>query len=151
MTWIYENEPVTEVDPKYIGFIYRITNLIDGRMYIGKKKSTFKKTSIKTVKLKNGEKRKKKIRSLVPSDWDTYYGSSEELKKDVETLGKENFKREITRWCRTLTELTYFEAREQFVSDCLLYPDKFYNAWISCRTRRDHLLKYAQNESCIKI
>jgi hypothetical protein len=144
MTWIYENEPVSEVDPQYIGFIYCITNLLDGRRYIGKKKSTFKKTSIKTIKLKNGEKRKKKIRSLVPSDWDTYYGSSEELKKDVETLGKENFKREITRWCRTLSELTYFEAREQFVTDCLLYPDKFYNAWISCRTRRDHLLKFTQ-------
>jgi hypothetical protein len=151
MTWIYNNDLVNEPPADAIGFIYVISNLIDGRRYIGKKILKFKKTSIKTVKLKNGEKRKKKIRSTVPSDWDTYYGSSEELKKDVETLGKENFKREITKWCRTLSELTYYESREQFVTDCLLHPDKFYNAWISCRTRRDHLLKYTQNESCVKI
>lgn len=152
MTWFYENEPVDEIDPSYIGFTYCITNLIDGRRYIGKKKATFKKTSVRTIKIKStGLKKKKKIRTQVDSDWRDYYGSSEELKADVEKLGKENFKREILRWCRSLSELSYYEAREQFVTDCLLYPDKFYNAWISCRTRRDHLRKYTQNESCVKI
>jgi len=93
------------------------------------------------VTLKNGTKKKKKIHSNVTSDWDTYYGSSEELKNDVKTLGPDKFKREILRFCTSLTSLTYFEAKAQFDSDCLLYPDKFYNAWIMCRTRRDHLLK----------
>ena len=141
MTWFYKNEPVNEVDPLFIGFVYVISNVIDGRKYFGKKKLTFAKTSIRTVKLKNGTKKKKKIRSNVPSDWDTYYGSSEELKADVVKFGKENFTREILRFCKTLTELAYYEAKIQFETDCLLYPDKYYNAWIMCRTRRDHLLK----------
>lgn len=145
--WVYKDEPVEEVDPSFIGFVYCISNVIDGRKYFGKKKLIFKKTSIKTVKLKNGTKKKKKIRSNVPSDWDTYYGSSEELKADIVKLGKENFTREILRFCRTLTELGYYESKIQFETDCLLYPDKYYNAWISSRVRRDHLLKFTQNTS----
>lgn len=139
--WIFENNPITEIDPRFIGFVYCITNLLDGRRYIGKKKSTFVKTTIKTVKLKSGEKRKKKIRSTVDSDWREYYGSSEELKADVEKLGKENFKREILKFCTTLTDLSYTELKYQINLDVLLYPDKFYNSWIMARIRRSHLIK----------
>ena len=140
--WTYKNEPIYEVDPSYIGFIYCISNLLDGRKYIGKKKLIFNKTSIKTVKLKNGTKKKKKIRSTVPSDWDTYYGSSEELKADVQKLGKENFTREILRFCTTLTELSYYEAKEQFATDCLLKPTEYYNGWVMVRVRRAHMTKF---------
>lgn len=143
--WIYKDKPVDEVDPSFIGFVYCITNNLDGRKYFGKKGLKFKKTSIRTVKLKNGTKKKKKIRSNVPSDWDTYYGSSEELKADVVKLGKENFTREILRFCKTLSECSYYESKIQFETDCLLYPDKYYNAWISSRVRRDHLLKFTHN------
>lgn len=145
--WTYNGIAVTEFDSAVVGFIYVITNLIDGRKYIGKKKTFFTKTSIKTVTLKNLTKKKKKIKSQVPSDWPAYYGSSLELKKDVELLGVENFTREVTVLCYSLSEMTYFEAREQFVSDCLLYPDKFYNAWIMCRIRRDHLIKTIHKEA----
>lgn len=139
--WIYQGNPVIEIDDSITGFIYVITNNIDGRKYFGKKQSKFKKTSIKTVTLKNGTKKKKKIRTLIDSDWMTYFGSSEELKKDVETLGVVNFSREILQFCYSLTELSYYEAKIQFVTDCLLHPDKYYNSWVSVRTRRDHLLK----------
>lgn len=138
--WIYKNEPINDIDSSFIGFVYQITNLIDGRIYYGKKKTTFRKTSIKTVKLKNGEKRKKKIRSNVPSDWDTYYGSSTELQADVEKLGKENFTREILRFCTTLSELSYYEIRIQLLNDVLLYPNKYYNAYVGCRINRMHML-----------
>jgi hypothetical protein len=141
LQWIYNNNPITEFEPSVIGFIYVITNNIDGRKYIGKKKAFFTKTSIKTVTLKNLTKKKKKIKSQVPSDWMVYYGSSIELKSDVEKLGAENFSREIVKLCYTLTEMTYFESKWQFDTDCLLYPEKFYNSWIMCRVRRDHLLK----------
>lgn len=137
--WIYQNQPIYEIDPSYIGFTYCIYNLLDGRRYFGKKKAIFKKTSIKTVTLKNGTKKKKKIRSNITSDWDTYYGSSDELKADVEKLGKENFKREIIRFCTTLTELSYYEAKLQLETDCLLDPTKYYNKWISFRCRSDHM------------
>ena len=139
--WTYNNEPMTEIEPSVIGFIYIINQISTGKKYIGKKHTFFKKTSIKTVTLKSGEKRKKKIRSLVPSDWVTYYGSSESLKLEIEKCGKEDFTREIIRLCSTESSLTYYEAREQFVSDCLLKPDEFFNSWIMCRVRRDHLIK----------
>ena len=74
-----------------MGFVYCITNTITGKMYIGKKLAKFSKTKIKTVTLKNGKKKKKKIRSKTDSDWQEYYGSNLELNKDVEQLGKENF------------------------------------------------------------
>jgi len=142
MTWFHNNEPIDEIDPSFVGFTYCITNLLDSRKYYGKKKSTFKKTSVKTVKVKStGLKKKKKTRTLVDSDWRDYYGSSEELKADVEKLGKENFKREILRFCSSLSELTYFEAKIQFETDCLLDSSKFYNRWIMCRVRADHLSK----------
>ena len=139
--WQYQNEIITDIPEKAVGFVYRITNLLDLREYYGKKKATFKKTAIKTVTLKSGIKKKKKIRSEVQSDWDSYYGSSEELKTDVEKLGRENFKREILKFCYTLSEMSYYEAKVQFDTDCLLKPDKFYNSWISVRIRRAHMIK----------
>ena len=139
--WLFEDQPVLEIDPAAVGFVYIITNLIDGRKYYGKKNCWFKKTNIKTVTLKSGIKKKKKIRSLIPSDWPEYYGSSEELKKDVAALGKENFKREILQYCKSLSEMTYYEAKIQFTTDALLHPSLYYNSWIMARVRRDHLLK----------
>jgi hypothetical protein len=139
--WLMNEIPVTELDTSVLGFIYVITNLIDGRKYFGKKKSVFTKTSIKTITLKSGLKRKKKVKTLVPSDWLTYYGSSDELKSDVEKLGVENFKREILKFCYSLSELSYYEIKYQLEYDVLLHPDKFYNAWVTCRIRRDHLIK----------
>ena len=140
--WVYQGNPITEIEPSVVGFVYSITNLIDGRIYFGKKQAFFKKTSLKTVLIKStGLKTKKKIRSMVPSDWLDYYGSSESLKKDVELLGKESFSREILMFCYSLSELSYREAKIQFETDALLFPDKYYNSWIMVRTRRDHLLK----------
>lgn len=139
--WLYQGSPVKEIESSFTGFIYVITNLIDGRKYFGKKNAFFKKTSIKVVTLKTGVKRKKKIRSMIPSDWATYYGSSVELLKDIELLGKDKFSREILTFCTSLSDMSYQEAKIQFSTDALLYPDKFYNSWIMCRVRRDHLIK----------
>lgn len=141
MSWFYNGTEIDTLPEDIIGFIYIITNNTDGRKYIGKKKSAFKKTSIRTVTLKNGTKKKKKIRSMVESDWKTYFGSSEELKKDVETLGVENFHREIVKFCYSLSELTYYEAKYQFETDCLLHPELWYNSWIAARVRRDHMIR----------
>jgi hypothetical protein len=140
--WLYNNQIVENIDPIYVGFVYVITNLLDGRKYYWKKKSSFKKTSIKTVVVKStGLKKKKKIRTLIDSDWRDYYGSSDELKADVEKLGKENFSREILKFCESLTELSYYEAKIQFETDCLLNPNKFYNRWVMVRVRSAHLSK----------
>ena len=88
MTWLYNNQPVETLPEDCVGFVYLITNITNNRKYIGKKLAKFSKTTQKTVKLKNGNKKKKKIRTKVDSDWRDYYGSSPELTKDVELLGK---------------------------------------------------------------
>ena len=119
-----------------MGFVYLITNKISNRKYIGKKLSKFSKTTYKTVKLKNGTKKRKKIKSKIESDWQTYYGSNLELQKDVIALGAENFTREILKYCKSKTELSYYEAKYQFDNDVLLDEDKWYNGWISVKVRR---------------
>lgn len=140
MSWIYLGEAIEEIDPKYLGFVYIITELSSGKKYIGKKKAFFKKTSQKTVKLKNGNKKVKKIKSLVPSDWKTYYGSSEALLEAIELTGKENYHREIITLCETESLLSYEEAKLQFETDCLRKPDEYFNSWIMVRVRRSNLI-----------
>jgi len=140
MSWYYENQLVEELPEDCIGFVYLITNLTDNRKYIGKKLAKFSKTTYKTVKLKNGNKKKKKIRGKKESDWRSYYGSNTELKKDVELLGTENFRREILYYCKSKAECSYIEAREQFNRKVLESRD-YYNGQISVRVHGSHILK----------
>jgi hypothetical protein len=123
-----------------VGFVYLITNNLTGRKYIGKKLSKFSKTTYKTVKLKNGTKKKKKIRSKIDSDWQEYYGSSPNLTADVEKLGKENFTRQILHYCKSKAETSYIEAREQFDRK-VLETDEYYNGHIQVRVHGSHILK----------
>jgi hypothetical protein len=136
--WTYQDQIVEELPEDCVGFVYNITNLISGRQYIGKKLSKFSKTSYKTVTLKNGTKKKKKIRSKIDSDWMTYYGSSIELNKDVESLGKNSFKREILYYCNSKALCSYIEAREQFTRK-VLETDDYYNGQISVRVHGSHI------------
>jgi len=99
----------------------------------------FSKTSYKTVKLKNGTKKKKKIRSKIDSDWMDYYGSSDELNKDILTLGKENFTREILHYCKSKAHTSYLEAKEQFDRKVLESND-YYNGQISVRVHGSHII-----------
>jgi hypothetical protein len=138
MSWYYQNTIVEEINEEFIGFVYCITNNITGRKYIGKKLAKFSKTTYKTVRLKNGNKKKKKIRSKIDSDWREYYGSNDQLNKDVEQLGAENFKREIIYYCTSKAECSYIEAREQF-SRRVLESDDYYNGQISVRVHGSHI------------
>ena len=140
MTWTYNNQPVEELPEDCVGFVYLITNITNERKYIGKKLAKFSKTTYKTVKLKNGTKKKKKIRTKVDSDWRDYYGSSPNLQTDIDTLGKENFTREILFYCTSKAECSYVEAREQF-SRKVLESDEYYNGHIQVRVHGSHILK----------
>jgi len=139
MTWLFEGTSVDSLPEDCIGFVYIITNTITGRKYIGKKLAKFSKTSYKTVKLKNGTKKKKKIRSKINSDWMDYYGSSDELNKDILTLGKENFTREILHYCKSKAHTSYLEAKEQFDRKVLESAD-YYNGQISVRVHGSHII-----------
>lgn len=140
MIWTYKNQPVNDPPEDAVGFVYIIENLINGRKYIGKKLLAFSKTTYKTITLKNGTKKKKKIKSKIPSDWQEYYGSSIELNKDIETLGKENFRREILYFCKSKAECSYIEAKLQFENKVLESTD-WYNNNIQVRVHGSHILK----------
>jgi hypothetical protein len=138
MTWLFENSPVETLPDDCVGFVYLITNLTTGRRYIGKKLAKFAKTTYKTVKLKNGTKRKKKIRSKIDSDWQSYYGSNAELNADVAKLGVDNFTREILYYCGSKAECSYIEAKLQFEYR-VLESDLYYNGQISVRVHGSHI------------
>jgi len=139
MTWTFQDQLVEQLPDDCVGFVYLITNLTNQRKYIGKKLAKFSKTTYKTVKLKNGSKKKKKIRSKIDSDWQDYYGSSPELTKDVELHGKDNFKREILYYCKSKSECSYIEAREQF-SRRVLESKDWYNGHIQVRVHGSHII-----------
>ena len=132
MQWTYNNEPVEQLPTDCVGFVYLITNMESGRMYVGKKLARFKTTRYKMHTQKNGKKVRKKIRGAVDSDWQDYYGSSDALLKDIEKLGKNKFLREILYYCSSKAELNYVEAREQF-SRKVLESDQYYNGHIRVR------------------
>ena len=132
--WLYENNVVNELPEDCVGFVYQITNTTNGRRYIGKKLAKFKRSR---RPLKG---RKNKRRYKIDSDWQDYYGSSDELTIDIKKLGKENFKREILFYCNSKAVMSYVEAREQFARKVLESND-YYNGHIRVRVHGKGILK----------
>lgn len=146
MTWHYQGQPVESIPEGVVGFVYCITNNSTGRKYIGKKLAKFSKTTYRMVKLKNGNKKRKKIRSKVDSDWQDYYGSSPNLTEDVMSLGKDQFTREILYYCYSKAECSYVEAREQ-MDRRVLESDEYYNGIINVRVHGSHILNKLDTQS----
>ena len=138
MSWLFEGVEVTEL-PECVGFVYQITCVLSGKSYIGKKLSHFSKTSIKTVTLKSGIKKKKKVKKQVESDWRTYWSSSTELQHDVKELGEENFTRVILFYCQSKGTLSYIELREQILNKVLEDSTLWYNGIIQAKIHRSHV------------
>ena len=134
MSWFYKNKEVLDIPEGMIGFVYIITNLSNDRKYIGKKLTQFERSK-KPLKGKVNKRR-----YTVESDWQDYYGSSDELSADVQLLGKDKFKREILFWCTNKSELSYIEAREQFTHK-VLESKQWYNGHIRVRVHQKGILK----------
>jgi hypothetical protein len=139
MTWLFQGNVVEQLPEDCVGYVYCITNTVTGRMYIGKKLAKFSKTTYKTVKLKNGTKKRKKIKSKIDSDWQEYWGSNEQLKLDVQQLGADKFTREILHYCSSKAICSYIEAKEQFTRRVLESPD-YYNNIINLRVHGSHIM-----------
>lgn len=132
-SWTYQGQPFTsDMIGEYFGFVYLITNLDNGKMYVGKKWfwSTRKLPPLK------GKTRKRRVQK--ESDWQKYYGSSDEVKLLVEQHGEDNFEREILRLCKTKGECSYYELVEQVDREVLL-RDNYYNGIIQCKIHSKHL------------
>ena len=128
--WIYQNHEFTDDKiEKYIGFVYLITNNLNQRKYVGKKLFWFSKT--RTIK---GKKKKEKVFS----DWKEYWSSSEDLKKDVKTLGESNFTREILYLCMNKGTMSYLELREQ-IDRRVLETNDYYNAFVGGKIHKTHI------------
>ena len=132
-SWTYQGQPFpSDMIGDNVGFVYQITNLQNGKKYIGKKWFWSKR---KLPPLK-GKTRKRTVKK--ESDWMKYFGSSEEVKLLVEQHGEDNFQRDILRLCKTKGECTYYEAKLQFDFDVLLRDD-YYNEFIGCKIHSKHL------------
>ena len=105
MTWHYQGiiwQPPEDFNHKDVyGFVYLITNLATSQKYVGKKFFW----SQKTLPITKTRKRRKK--TLVESDWRTYWGSNKHLQEHHETIGDDGFYREILHLCRTKGECSY--------------------------------------------
>jgi hypothetical protein len=135
--WIYMGTPFDgSLIGDNFGFVYEITNKLNGRSYIGRKYFW----SFRTPK---GKKRKVKSES----DWRNYYGSCPELKEEIGKLGRQNFSRTILSLHKTAGKTNYEETRQLFTNNVLteaLEDDipAFYNSNILNRYfRKDYFDK----------
>ena len=125
--WLYKGEEFTSDDIKqYYGFTYCITNNITKKQYIGRKYFY----SITRKKPLKGNKRKRVIK--VESNWKDYYGSCDELTKDVTKYGKALFSREILGLYKTKGQTNYNETRLLFQND-VINSKMYYNTSIMGR------------------
>ncbi|MGR3749574.1 hypothetical protein [Paracoccus sp. (in: a-proteobacteria)] len=112
--WNYQEQPYKEIDDnRYLGFIYRIDNLTNGRSYIGQKMFY-----------------NRRGKTYTESDWRTYTGSNKALNKDIEA-GHQIIKT-IIQFCREKNEMNYREAEAIIMSNALL-DEMFYNDWINAK------------------
>lgn len=113
---ILESEDVVDC----VGMVYLLENTENGRKYVGKK--FFHRN--KTYQVKKKKKKKK-----VESDWKDYYGSSKELLSDIERIGKNKIKRTVLHLCKSKTQCSYYEMKEQLDREVLLSED-YYNGFV---------------------
>ena len=107
--WTYQGSTFTSDDINdFFGFVYCITNLQNGRKYIGRKYF---------IQRRKPRGARRKVTS--ESDWKAYYGSSKELAADRKLLGNSAFRREIISLHRTLGKVNFEETKQLFLNNVL--------------------------------
>lgn len=133
MNWLYEGKEITcleDMPEGSYGFIYEVEHIPTGKKYLGKKVLYFErnvKLGKRALEELKAERKAAGIGGRVPqkkkvvkeSDWKTYYGSQEEIKKLVRSSKPEDWTREILDFVPTKKLLTYYEIKHIFINNAL--------------------------------
>lgn len=129
MSWLNIPENIED----WFGFVYVIErlNALPGekRYYVGKKQFW---SDVKLKPLK-GKTRNRRVRKS--SDWQKYFGSSNDLKAELAQHGPENFKRTILHYCESKWTMSYMETLEQFRHG-VLFDDEYHNGIVHVRINK---------------
>lgn len=123
------NGSLDDLPGDYYGFIYKITNIDNGKIYIGRKnfytkrKRKFGKKEIAALT----DRRSKKWEYVEKeSNWRDYLSSCTPLKEDIKNGA--NIYREIIKLVDTKRAMTYYETKYQFLYKVI--EDDTYNGSI---------------------
>ena len=136
--WKYDANDISDISDfpsGSFGFVYKVTHIPSGKEYIGRKQLI----SNRTLPALKGTKRKRKIQK--ESDWKTYYGSHEEIKRIISEGKESEFKREILEFAYSPKHLTYLETRYLFSCRVLEFPNVFFNDTILGKFFRKDFIK----------
>ena len=132
--WLYENKVIEKIEDfpeNTFGFVYRITNLTNGKFYIGKKQLLSQtnvklgKKEIAALPTQRGRTPSKKL-VVKESNWQEYWGSNKLILEEIKQGGTTAFRKEILKFCFNKKQLTYWELHFQCVNEVLV-SDKSYN------------------------
>jgi len=106
---VFESEDIND----YFGFCYLLTDLKNGKQYIGRK-------YFYSIRKKKGIR--KRVRS--ESDWKSYYSSSKKIQLLVQESGPNRFKREILSLYKKKGQVNYNETKLLFQHNVLEAKDE---------------------------
>ena len=123
-TWKNAPEDIS----KYQGYVYIITEIDTGMLYIGKK-NFWKKIKRKPLK---GKKRRRI--SIVESDWKTYNSSNKILQEKIE-LDPSNYEKNIIELCSSKQDMAIYETAHQIKAYLNGEWGQYFNEVINIRVR----------------
>jgi len=136
MDWINEEY----LDNTHIGFVYCITEIDTNMKYYGIK-TQFKikklpqlKGRSKHEKAKRSKLKGNKRHVKVETDWRKYNSSNKKLQEKI-VNHPENYKKEIIKCCKSVTEMKTWEAYYQLHEYLFGDWNKLYNECINLRLR----------------
>ena len=106
---IFESEDIND----YFGFCYLLTDLENGKQYIGRK-------YFYSIRKKKGIRKKVRLES----DWKSYYSSSKKIQLLVQESGPNRFKREILSLYKKKGQVNYNETKLLFQHNVLEAKDE---------------------------
>lgn len=123
--WLYNSKVIQTIEDlpnseSLYGFVYKITNLLTGQIYIGKKQFYSKRKKPLAKRDQSTDQRRKKYTHVIKeTDWLQYWSSSDRLKEDLSRYGKDKFRREILELSCSEKYLTWCEIEHQIKNDVL--------------------------------